>query len=387
MKVEIASYCHKGGRDEQQDAYGVFPGRDGAPQFFVVADGMGGHAGGRIASSELVGAAKRIWDAHIQNPLEPRRLLERVVEESHAAINKAGSALGMTPRSTAAILYLNGSRAHWAHVGDSRIYRFRNGQYTARTRDHSIVQMLVDLGKVSEEEMGTHPDQNRLTQSLGGDTTPNPDFGVDDVMQGDGFLLCSDGFWEMTHSREMAEALSLPALDENLAQSMVERAFERAGPRSDNITLSLVRVGGPPVRQPKATIEVGAAGRTPVSAGAPSSRWALAAALLVALGVAAYVLKPWERSDSTVPENRNNATTTPVPTDRSGPGNERKPDPAPADPPKIEGRAPPSDGANPATPQQTPDKKPDSEAAKPEAPPDNQTKDGSSPPAALPERK
>jgi serine/threonine protein phosphatase PrpC len=371
MRVEIASYCHKGGRDEQQDAFGVFPGRDEDQQLIVVADGMGGHAGGRIASNELVATAKRIWDEHAARPLEPRALLERIIHEGHAAINKAGVAIGLTPRSTAAILYRKNARVHWAHVGDSRIYRFRNGELTARTRDHSIVQMLVDLGKVSEEEMGTHPDQNRLTQSLGGDVTPNPDFGIDDVRPGDGFLVCSDGLWEMTPAREMADALAQPTLDESLARAMVERAFERAGPRSDNITLALMRIGGPPTRLPAPQLEIGALGRAPVSAGAPRARWALAAAFLVALGLAAYFLKPWERGDAgTAPANRSGATTTPptpvTPTPTPSIG--KPPEPAPPEPPKNEGRAPPPEGPKTATPQQEPGTKTEAEPPKSEPP-------------------
>jgi serine/threonine protein phosphatase PrpC len=240
MIVETAAFSHQGGREEQQDAYASFAGRDG--YLLVVADGMGGHAGGRIAAAKVVETARRLWQAHQQSPLGPRQLLKSILRESHAAINAAGLEAGLTPRSTAAVLHLGPARAHWAHVGDSRIYRFRNGTLRERTRDHSVVQMLVDLGKVAEEDMGRHPDQNRLTQSLGGDGAPMPDLGVEDLQPGDAFVLCSDGLWEVVAPDEMREALSKPTLENGLAEGLAARAFERAGPRSDNITLVLARV-------------------------------------------------------------------------------------------------------------------------------------------------
>ena len=139
---------------------------------------------------------------------------EGIVREGHEAINRAGAEKGLTPRSTCALLFVRNSQAYWAHVGDSRIYRLRDSHLTRLTRDHSVVQMLVDLGKVSEEEMGTHPDQNRLTQSLGGEAAPMPDFGSDGVQPHDAFLICSDGLWEMIPQPEMVSALAAKKLGE-----------------------------------------------------------------------------------------------------------------------------------------------------------------------------
>ncbi|HET6220638.1 MAG TPA: protein phosphatase 2C domain-containing protein, partial [Dongiaceae bacterium] len=245
MKIERGFAQHLGSRNEQQDAGLVLTG--GADeQLVVIADGMGGHAGGSLASAQVAETAKRLWAEHQKSPLEGKRLLERIVREAHEAINRAGAEKGLTPRSTCALLHLKNGAANWAHIGDSRIYRLRDGQLSRLTRDHSVVQMLVDLGKGSEEEMGTHPDQNRLTQSLGGDAQPMPDFGNDSVHAHDAFLVCSDGLWEMIPPAEMAAALSAKKLGDDGAKHLAERAFDRAKPKSDNITVALVRVGGPP---------------------------------------------------------------------------------------------------------------------------------------------
>ena len=179
MKFERGYAQHLGSRQEQQDAGFVLADEGRDEQLVLVADGMGGHAGGSLASTQVAETARRVWAEHLKSPIESRRMLERIMREGHEAINRAGAEKGLTPRSTCALLHLSKGSAHWGHVGDTRIYRLRNGEVTRLTRDHSVVQMLVDLGKVAEEDMGTHPDQNRLTQSLGGDATPMPDFGSD----------------------------------------------------------------------------------------------------------------------------------------------------------------------------------------------------------------
>jgi len=293
MKFERGYAQHLGSRQEQQDA-GLILSGDRNEQLVVVADGMGGHAGGSIASHEVAETAKRIWAEHQKSPIEPKRLLERIVKEGHEAINKAGAAKGLAPRSTAALLLVRDGSAHWAHVGDSRVYRLRGGQVSRLTRDHSVVQMLVDLGKVSEEEMGTHPDQNRLTQSLGGDAMPMPDFGSETVQPHDAYLVCSDGLWEMIPQNEMAAALAAKKLGDEGAKHLADRAFDRAKPKSDNITVALLRIDGPPA----ATAAADEAATTrlqppPRKSGAGAARWAFAAATVVGLAAAVVLIKPW----------------------------------------------------------------------------------------------
>jgi PPM family protein phosphatase len=373
MKIERGYAQHVGSRNEQQDAGLVLADDGRGEQLIVVADGMGGHAGGSLASAQVAETAKRIWGEHLKTPLEPKRLLERIIREGHESINRVGAEKGLTPRSTCALFFLRNGNAHWAHIGDSRIYRLRDGQVSRLTRDHSVVQMLVDLGKVSEEEMGTHPDQNRLTQSLGGDATPMPDFGTDGVKPHDAFLVCSDGLWEMIPQAEMAAALAAKKLGDDGAKHLVDRAFDRAKPKSDNITVALVRVDGPP----PAGIGIGAdpedarttrmPGREPRRAPG-GTRWAFLAATLVAVGAAAAVVyKPWDKQGSdTTP-----AVTPKVPDIGKPPGLEKPPDSKPeprTEPPKTEPK-PEGPKLDPAAPVPRPEpKEPPPSTPNPEQP-------------------
>ena len=377
MKIERGYAQHVGSRNEQQDAGLVLTDDGRAEQLVVVADGMGGHAGGSLASAQVAETARRIWDEHRKSPHEPKRLLERIMREGHESINRAGAEKGLTPRSTCALLLLHDGSAHWAHVGDSRIYRLRDGQVTRLTRDHSVVQMLVDLGKVSEDEMGTHPDQNRLTQSLGGDATPMPDFGSDGVKEHDAFLVCSDGLWEMIPQVEMAAAMSAKKLGDDGAKHLADRAFDRAKPKSDNITVALLRVGGPPPagigadqEDAKTTRLLGPPPLKRASGG--GVRWGFAAATVVALGAAAAVVyKPW---DKPAPDTKTTPAVAPKdkPAEKSAPPAEEKR----TEPPKPEPMKPDPAERREAVPPPRP----------PETPPprDRQPAPGTAPPGAAP---
>ena len=137
-------------------------------------------------------------------------------------------------------LYLTPARAYWVHSGDTRLYRFRAGQLLERTEDHSVLQILVKQGMVAEKDMGTHPDQGMLLQSLGGEEYRPPAHGMADVFSEDGFLLCTDGFWERTKIEEMAELLICGRSEAPLLlEQAVARAVERNGPKGDNVTVAV----------------------------------------------------------------------------------------------------------------------------------------------------
>jgi len=231
-----------GGRKEQQDRVELFESRDGSERLLAVADGMGGHSGGAIAAEAVIETARTLWRKHILQPLAPETLLRELIQLAHTRINAEGAKKDLSPRSTAVFLHITDHQANWAHVGDSRLYRFRGSDMVGRTLDHSVVQMLVDMGKVDETEMATHPDQNRLTQSLGGDTDPEPDLESAQIEIGDGFVLCSDGLWEQITTDEMLEALGEEALSVE-AKRLVKLAAERGGPEGDNVTIALARAG------------------------------------------------------------------------------------------------------------------------------------------------
>ena len=239
MKWQAAAADAIGGREEQQDRVVCLVAPDADSCLVVVADGMGGHRGGALAAQSVVEAAEAVWrDPRLDSA--PQDFLTSLCFAAHDAVNRAGRAHGIQPHSTGVFLLLNSGDAHWAHVGDSRLYRFAQGRLLGRTRDHSVVQLLVEMGEVGEDEMATHPTQNRLFRSLGGEDAPEADFGAAAVSNGDAFLLCSDGLWETVTVEEMAAALSADDL-QRAAGMLVALAAERGGPTGDNVTVALVR--------------------------------------------------------------------------------------------------------------------------------------------------
>lgn len=233
--------AHRGGRDEQQDLCDVFTAGHGDELLAVVADGMGGHDGGAAAAATFVETARTIWDNYLDRPVTPQRLLQAICSQAHGLIKAIATEPGASPRSTCVLLHIDGHRAHWAHVGDSRLYWFRDGRLEERTKDHSVPQILADAGRLDEDQIAEHPDANKVTRSLGGNTEAEAEYGRADLVDGDGFLLCTDGLWSTVELGEMSEAFEAPKLDDGAA-SLVELAAERGGEDGDNISAVLIRM-------------------------------------------------------------------------------------------------------------------------------------------------
>ena len=230
----------KGAREEQQDNCDSAR-RDGA-YFAVVCDGAGGHRDGAAASRTAVEKAKAVFLDPSNSLEDPQALFALIIEQAHAAIVQLGDSPKTAPRSTIVMLLLSENRADWANVGDSRIYHVRDGKIIARSKDHTIVEILLKQGEITEEEMGTHPDQSRLLRSLGGEEDPRPGSGKAELKEGDGFLLCSDGLWERVKRREIEDAFQKPELERAL-ERLVASAVKRNGPKGDNVTALAVRYG------------------------------------------------------------------------------------------------------------------------------------------------
>ena len=237
-KPETAMWTDVGGREEQQDRVAILQS-DGA-QLLVVADGLGGHEGGALAAQAVVEAARdhftrtdRLQDAEGH--------LAAIVANAHCRIN-AIATQGHSPHSTCVLLCVADGVATWAHVGDSRLYRFENGRLAERTTDHSVVEMMRLRGRITEEEMKTHPDQNRLYEALGGSQTPKPDFGLKAVEAGDSFLLASDGIWENVSNAQLEGALEASDFTTSLKE-LVAGAKSVGGPTCDNLAVAGWRCG------------------------------------------------------------------------------------------------------------------------------------------------
>lgn len=231
-----------GGRKEQQDASLVLIGANAQSLLAVVADGAGGHAGGREAAIQVTEVARRLFHRAGGILGAPHDELTALCRESHDAINGLGANPKSAPRSTVVALYVHGDQAWWAHVGDSRIYRFRKGSLAERSRDHTMAQILLEQGEISDEQVGSHPDRIKLLKALGGEDQPKPSLGSCSIENGDKFLLCTDGFWEGLKTREIEKALN-GSVTQRLLDRLVAKSARRSGPRGDNATACTIILG------------------------------------------------------------------------------------------------------------------------------------------------
>jgi serine/threonine protein phosphatase PrpC len=238
MKYSLAQLTRLGARQINEDRIGTWS--TPAALLMCVADGLGGHEHGEVAAElavTLFGAAfKR---EALPRLADPAAFLERAVSAGHATILREAMKrnLAETPRTCLVACVVQDGEAHWTHVGDTRLYHLRSGRILARTRDHTVVQQLIDEGRIREEAISSHPDRNRLLQCLGGYRSPVPQaperarLAKDDIL-----LLCSDGFWGPLTQRQMMHALLTrpiePAIDE-----LVALAENRAGPTCDNVSV------------------------------------------------------------------------------------------------------------------------------------------------------
>jgi protein phosphatase len=208
---------------------------------FVVADGMGGHAGGDIASALATQLVAQVDDAYDDEDLAVGTLLEAMQsanEKLTATVKEYAYLAGMG--TTMDSLIFTGTRASIAHIGDSRVYLLRDGVMNQITKDHTFVQTLVDSGRITEEEALIHPRRNVLMRVLG-DASDEPQFDVYPiaVLPGDRFLLCSDGLCGVVPNALIEENMKVSNLDEAV-DLLIEEAKEYGAP--DNVTVILVEI-------------------------------------------------------------------------------------------------------------------------------------------------
>lgn len=206
----------------------------------AVADGLGGHLHGEVAAQiamEVLGAA---FAAEARARLaDPGDFLARAFVAAHSAILRETERQRFpeNPRTVIAACVLQDGHAFWTHVGDCRFYLLRNGRILARSRDHTVVQRLVDEGRIREEEAATHPFRNRLLQCLGGYQAPHIEpVASARLAREDIVLLCSDGFWGPLGQPQLTQALLSRPLGEAIPE-LVALAEASAGPDCDNISV------------------------------------------------------------------------------------------------------------------------------------------------------
>jgi PPM family protein phosphatase len=207
---------------------------------FAVADGMGGHAAGEVASGMMVSTIKELImrQPEINDLLAPEALREIIMEANERILQKSSldkNYAGMG--TTASILYIKSDRGFFAHVGDSRIYLFRDESIQQITKDHSLVWDLVENGTITRAEAKQHPKRNLLTRAVGVDADLKVDFGDFSVKPTDKFLLCSDGLTNMISDDEIRATVCNPSIEDK-AGHLIGLALQAGG--TDNITAIVV---------------------------------------------------------------------------------------------------------------------------------------------------
>ena len=216
---------------------------------YIVADGMGGHQHGEVASSIAIrtmasSIVRKLYTPLLSpkpNPPEESLLeiMQEGVQEAHRAITKQVPGGGTT--LTAALIL--GNQMTIAHVGDSRAYLIENGsQIEALTRDHSLVNRLVELGQITTDEAAVHPQRNVLYRALGQGEPFDADINSIQMPESGYLLLCSDGLWSVVNESELQRLVKESSSPEEACQRMVEAANAAGGP--DNISAILIRLPG-----------------------------------------------------------------------------------------------------------------------------------------------
>jgi protein phosphatase len=210
------------------------------PRLLAVADGMGGHAAGEVASAVAIATIAPL-DADVPGSDLTAALRESArTANAHLRDMVAGDPELAGMGTTLDALLFNGNRLGLLHIGDSRVYLLRDDELTQVTHDHTFVQSLIDSGRISEEEASTHPQRSVITKVLDGHDDLEPDLSVRETRAGDRWLLCSDGLTGPVSSLEtLQEALSLPDPQE-ACDRLVELALRGGGP--DNITVLVADV-------------------------------------------------------------------------------------------------------------------------------------------------
>src|SRR6266498_384084 len=277
MKVTAAAATDVGlVREGNEDSYLT------EEPLFAVADGMGGHRGGEVASQLAVETLEKRFKQGARDLPDQVQEANRVVFERSVVDEKVA---GMGTTLTAALV--EGDQIRLAHVGDSRAYLLREGDLRLLTEDHTLVHRMVTEGEISKEEAETHPQVSVLTRSLGVETVVDVDDDTVQVRAGDRLLLCTDGLTSMVSEQAVEEVLRAVPDSQEAAERLVQLANEGGG--SDNTTVVILDFSddGPAKEEPTPSREAIAPGPTPEPT---RSRRRLRRKLLVWIGIIVAVV-------------------------------------------------------------------------------------------------
>lgn len=229
-----------GDRGNNEDCVGMY--QVGDEYCFVLADGLGGHGKGEVASQiaveQAVSTFARMGAASAPCVMESLQNGQREIQEIQKEDRTARDM-----KTTCVLLQIGEEMVRWAHIGDSRLYYFQNYRLVTRTLDHSVPQMLVAAGEIKEKQIRHHPDRNRLLRVMGIDWD-EPKFQLGEPLKresGQAFLLCSDGFWELIDEKRMASCFKKAVSPKDWLKQM-EEIIRKQGRGQDMDNYSAIAV-------------------------------------------------------------------------------------------------------------------------------------------------
>jgi serine/threonine protein phosphatase PrpC len=241
MRILHTQSSRLGNRKINQDR-SIVVTRDFAT-LLVLADGMGGHAGGELAAQTVVDYFEQQFNQLKQLPDSPRDWLKVTAFGSHQATQGINTESVRSPRTTCVACMIHGKYATWLHAGDSRLYLIRNNHVYIRTRDHTYVEDLVQNKAITEQEVTSHPMRNYVTSCFGGQTQM-PFISVSQAQalkEKDILLLCSDGLWGALKEEQILETLTSHGLEKAI-DSLTEQAEKESYPHCDNTTIAAAQI-------------------------------------------------------------------------------------------------------------------------------------------------
>lgn len=236
--IETAHISLHGNRRDNQDRYAVIESQ--GIFLLILADGLGGHPKGDIAAEMLIHAAELFFPHQFDIEQSTRQFFQLIINYAHRKITAFGEQQipPIKPRTTAVLALVDNNNIHWGHIGDSRLYLFRNHKVLYKTQDHTYAQELKRRGVDPHSKQIERRNINALVRCVGGGSAPPLiEMGVKTpLLIRDVVILCSDGFWGQINTQKVANAfetnISLSIILSNLGQQALEQGF----PNSDNVT-------------------------------------------------------------------------------------------------------------------------------------------------------
>lgn len=229
-----SGYSSRGGREYNEDFGAIFQNK--VITCAVLADGLGGHGQGDVASQAAVDAVKKHFKIKREQKINREDLEEWFYKANEAVLHKQSKQCQM--KTTLAVLCLdeNMRLAQWAHIGDSRIYHFENGKEVSCTFDHSVSRMAVLSGEIRLDEIRFHEDRSKLLKVVGKEEMAKPEYGSCQLEEGihHAFLLCTDGFWEYVTEADMERTLKEAGNPQKWLEMMRKELKKRVDGTNDN---------------------------------------------------------------------------------------------------------------------------------------------------------